>query len=73
MGQLSASMLTEATYSSHDPEMGEVENKFSRKGGRVVTRNFSREGGLRRRHLLQHLYYLHSCSGFFIRICLNIC
>ena len=71
IGQLSAYMWTEATYSSHDP--GEVENKFSRKGGRVVTRNFSREGGLMRRHLLQHLYYLHFYSGFFIRICLNIC
>ena len=73
IGRLSAYMSTKATYSTHDPEMGEKENKFSRKGGRVVTRNFRREGGLRRRHLLQSLYYLHFCSGFFIAICLNIC
>ena len=73
IGRLSAYMSTEATYSTHDPEMGEEENKFTRKGGRVVTRNFRREGGLRRRHLLQHLYYLHFYSGFFIGICLNIC
>ena len=45
-------MSTEATYSSHDPEMGEEENKFSRKGGRVVTRNFSREGGVKEEALI---------------------